>query len=108
MAVDGLEPRGQVCGKSKRREQQSFRREEGYQRPAIREPVRHGRCAHQRGQDDPTRACVLAGDDSFRAEMETLCNSEPAGVFKLPWIWDMEARIEKLEEQGAELLSRLG
>jgi hypothetical protein len=51
---------------------------------------------------------LLAEDDVFRAEMEPLFNGEPMGVFKLPLISDMETRIEHLEKQVVELLSRLG
>jgi hypothetical protein len=33
--------------------------------------------------------------------METLFNSEPVGVFTLPWIWDMETRIEAAGEASS-------
>ena len=53
------------------------------------------------GQESKT----LAADPDFRQEMEALFGGDPAGVFRLPWIWDMESRIEHLEGQVAELLT---
>jgi hypothetical protein len=51
---------------------------------------------------------ALSADADFRAAMESLFRGEPAGVFRLPWIWDMATRIEQLERQVAELARRLG
>jgi hypothetical protein len=53
-------------------------------------------------------ARALAADAAFRDEMEVLFAGEPSGVFTLPWIWDMQTRIEQLENRLAELEKRLG
>ena len=49
-----------------------------------------------------------AAEDGFREEMRALFSGEPAGIFRLPWIWDMETRIEQLEAEVAELMRRVG
>ena len=53
-------------------------------------------------------AQALAAEAAFRHEMEALFESAPSGVFTLPWIWDMQTRIEQLEKRVAELEDRLG
>jgi hypothetical protein len=53
-------------------------------------------------------ATALAADASFRDKMELLFRGEPAGVCRQPWIWDMETRIEQLENEVADLKKRLG
>lgn len=47
----------------------------------------------------------LATDEQFRAEMTSLFDA-PSGEFRLPWMWDMDTRIDELEHRVAELENR--
>ena len=46
-------------------------------------------------------------DPTFRAEMEELFNGPHAGVVRLPWLWDVEARMDQVELRLAALEDRL-
>jgi hypothetical protein len=54
-----------------------------------------------------SEAKALAADPAFAHEMEALFLGQPTGIFTLPWLWDMETRIEQLEQEVANLKKRL-
>jgi hypothetical protein len=48
-----------------------------------------------------------ASDPAFRTDMEALFTREASGDFRLPWLWDIDTRVEELETRLASLERRL-
>lgn len=61
-----------------------------------------------RSRGAPRRAALAyAAEPAFRSEMEGLFREHPAGEFRLPWLWDVDARVEQLEERLAAIEARV-
>jgi hypothetical protein len=46
-------------------------------------------------------------DPGFRGDMESLFRVAPSGDFHLPWLWDVDARVEDIERRLIAIENRL-
>jgi hypothetical protein len=68
----------------------------------VLEPALRSRGAPRRN------AREMLGDAGFRTEMERLFAGPPSGEFHLPWLWDLDTRVESLEHRLRRVEERLG
>jgi hypothetical protein len=62
-----------------------------------------------RSRGAPRQGAVdRANDPAFHADMERLFAGSPAGEFQLPWLWDIDTRLEQMEQRLAALEVRVG